>query len=182
MPAVRSRGSRTTSPLQPPPANDRLHDIGNEAGAHVARRSLHLRFMNGAAARVSPMVRMGRSPRITPSLGVASRSKAGAPSRTRSSGRAGCATGNGKDRHAPSPRGSACRCRGAPGARGRGDGAFQRHPPSVEVCPETLQLLKNKGIPAHALQTEGAVPRYRARRTPVTFTYFSISMLQRGHC
>ena len=31
---------------------------------------------------------------------------------------------------------------------------------ALEVCPETLTLLKNRGIPAHALQTEAAVRLY----------------------
>jgi hypothetical protein len=31
---------------------------------------------------------------------------------------------------------------------------------ALQVCPETLELLKNKGIPAHVLQTEGAVRLY----------------------
>ena len=31
---------------------------------------------------------------------------------------------------------------------------------ALQVCPETLELLKNKGILAHVLQTEGAVRLY----------------------
>jgi hypothetical protein len=31
---------------------------------------------------------------------------------------------------------------------------------ALQVCPETLELLKNKGIPAPVLQTEGAVRLY----------------------
>jgi hypothetical protein len=31
---------------------------------------------------------------------------------------------------------------------------------ALQVCPETLELLKNKGIPVHVLQTEGAVRLY----------------------
>jgi hypothetical protein len=31
---------------------------------------------------------------------------------------------------------------------------------ALQVCPETLAFLKNKGIPAHVLQTEGAVRLY----------------------
>ena len=31
---------------------------------------------------------------------------------------------------------------------------------ALQVCPETLELLNNKGIPAHVLQTEGAVRLY----------------------
>jgi hypothetical protein len=31
---------------------------------------------------------------------------------------------------------------------------------ALQVCPETLELLKNKGVPAHVLQTEGAVRLY----------------------
>jgi hypothetical protein len=31
---------------------------------------------------------------------------------------------------------------------------------ALQVCPETLHLLKNKGIPAHVLQTEQAVRLY----------------------
>jgi hypothetical protein len=31
---------------------------------------------------------------------------------------------------------------------------------ALQVCPETLELLQNKGIPAHVLQTEGAVRLY----------------------
>jgi hypothetical protein len=31
---------------------------------------------------------------------------------------------------------------------------------ALQVCPETLALLKNKGIPAHVLQTEEAVRLY----------------------
>jgi hypothetical protein len=31
---------------------------------------------------------------------------------------------------------------------------------ALQVCPETLELLENKGIPAHVLQTEGAVRLY----------------------
>lgn len=31
---------------------------------------------------------------------------------------------------------------------------------ALEVCPETLEILKNKGIPAHVLQTERAVELY----------------------
>jgi hypothetical protein len=31
---------------------------------------------------------------------------------------------------------------------------------ALQVRPETLELLKNKGIPAHVLQTEGAVRLY----------------------
>ena len=31
---------------------------------------------------------------------------------------------------------------------------------ALQVCPETLELLKNKGIPAHVLQTEAAVRLY----------------------
>ena len=31
---------------------------------------------------------------------------------------------------------------------------------ALQVYPETLELLKNKGIPAHVLQTEGAVRLY----------------------
>jgi hypothetical protein len=30
----------------------------------------------------------------------------------------------------------------------------------LQVCPETLDLLKNKGIPAHVLPTEDAVRLY----------------------
>jgi len=31
---------------------------------------------------------------------------------------------------------------------------------ALQVCPETLELLKNKGIPAHVLQTEKAARLY----------------------
>jgi hypothetical protein len=31
---------------------------------------------------------------------------------------------------------------------------------ALQVCPETLALLKNRGIPAHVLQTEAAVRLY----------------------
>lgn len=31
---------------------------------------------------------------------------------------------------------------------------------ALEVCPETLEILKNKGIPVHVLQTERAVALY----------------------
>jgi hypothetical protein len=31
---------------------------------------------------------------------------------------------------------------------------------ALQVCPETLELLKNKGVPAHVLQTEHAVHLY----------------------
>ena len=31
---------------------------------------------------------------------------------------------------------------------------------ALQVCPETLELLKHKGIPAHVLQTESAVRLY----------------------
>jgi Protein of unknown function (DUF498/DUF598) len=31
---------------------------------------------------------------------------------------------------------------------------------ALQVCPETLELLKSKGIPAHVLQTEAAVRLY----------------------
>jgi hypothetical protein len=31
---------------------------------------------------------------------------------------------------------------------------------ALQICPETLELLKNMGIPAHVLQTEGAVRLY----------------------
>ena len=31
---------------------------------------------------------------------------------------------------------------------------------ALQVCPETLELLKHKGIPAHVLQTEEAVRLY----------------------
>lgn len=31
---------------------------------------------------------------------------------------------------------------------------------ALEVCPETLEVLKNKGIPVHVLQTERAVALY----------------------
>jgi hypothetical protein len=31
---------------------------------------------------------------------------------------------------------------------------------ALQVCPETLELLQNKGIPVHVLQTEGAVRLY----------------------
>jgi hypothetical protein len=33
---------------------------------------------------------------------------------------------------------------------------------ALQVCPETLELLKNKGIPAHVLQTERAENRRAA--------------------
>jgi Protein of unknown function (DUF498/DUF598) len=95
------------------------------------------------------------------SLGVASRSKAGAPSRTRSSGQAGCASGTGT-RPAPAT---------APGFSPPNVEELLEHGAEVvvlskgifqalQVCPETLELLKNKGIPAHVLQTEGAVRLY----------------------
>ena len=31
---------------------------------------------------------------------------------------------------------------------------------ALQVCPETLELLKQRGIPAHVLQTEAAVRLY----------------------
>ena len=31
---------------------------------------------------------------------------------------------------------------------------------ALQVCPETLELLQNKGVSAHVLQTEGAVRHY----------------------
>ena len=34
----------------------------------------------------------------------------------------------------------------------------------LQVCPETLALLKNKGIPVHVLQTEAAVRLYNELR------------------
>ena len=44
-------------------------------------------------------------------------------------------------------------------------GVFER----LQVCPETLDLLKNKGIPAHVLPTEEAVRLYNelAAKRPV---------------
>jgi hypothetical protein len=44
-------------------------------------------------------------------------------------------------------------------------GVFER----LQVCPETLDLLKNKGIPAHVLPTEEAVRLYNelATKRPV---------------
>ena len=34
----------------------------------------------------------------------------------------------------------------------------------LQVCPETLALLEERGIPVHVLQTEAAVRRYNALR------------------
>jgi hypothetical protein len=36
---------------------------------------------------------------------------------------------------------------------------------ALQVCPETLELLKNKGVPAHVLQTESAVRLYNELET-----------------
>jgi hypothetical protein len=50
---------------------------------------------------------------------------------------------------------------------------------ALQVCPATLELLKNKGIPAHVLQTEGAVRLYnRARRERVRCRYLAFNLLR----
>jgi hypothetical protein len=64
------------------------------------------------------------------------------------------------DRHPPPPRGSARRRRGAPRAWAEVVVLSQGILEALQVCPETLELLKQRDIPPHVLQTEQAMRLY----------------------